>query len=151
MREYALSLFATCALLGALSLIVYKKDGDATERFGMGVLLAAALILPLPGIIGAVGDSLSGGLPSVEIGEGEYLAVAEEAFSEGIRRAVCQKFSLAEDSVEVKVTGFILSEMRAEKIKITLSGVAALADYKAIESYLEGQSLGECEVRLDVG
>ena len=149
MSEYLLSLFTSAALFGALSLIIYNKDGG--ERGGLRILFAAALLLPIVNARGSLGE-LSAALPpySEESG-GEYEMVAEEAFLVGTRRAVCEKFSLSEELVSVAADGFSFRDMRAEKIKITLSGIAALADGRAIEKFVEGEGLGECEVRIRVG
>ena len=147
MREYALSLFGMCALLGALSLIHYNKG--TAERMAERVLFAAAVVLPLVNSL----TSLSFSLPSIPSfsDDGEYREVIEEAFSEGVSLAVCERFSLPEGTVKVELHGFDAQKMRAEKIKITLSGVAIISDRRAIQEYIEGENLGECEVRISVG
>lgn len=147
MTDYLFSLFGLCALLGALSLIHYNPDG--AERRASRVLFAAALVLPLIDAVISLG-SLS--LPSIPDTEGgEYIEVAEAAFSDGIARAVAERFSIPRDSISVVPTGFDFRRMRAEKIKITLSGIAALADGRAIREFIEGCGLGECEVKIRVG
>ena len=148
MREYALSVFGMCALLGALSLIHYNKN--CAEKSAVRVLFAASLILPLLNTAVAF-DGIIPSLPPYSQGEGEYTGVLEQAFSDGVRRAVCERFSLSEESVLVEVGGFDMSEMRAEKIKITLTGLSITADRRAIRKYVEGEDLGECEVTLSVG
>ena len=147
MTEYFLSVFGMCALLGALSLIHYNKDG--AERAASRVLFASALLLPLFDTVISLGSlSLP---PPVDREDGEYVSVAATALEEGIKEAVCARFSLPPESVEVEALGFAFTEMRADKIKITLSGLGIAADRKAIERYVEGEGLGECEVRLRVG
>ena len=148
MTEYALSLFGMCALLGALSLIHY--DGGTLERAAGRVLFCAAAVLPILNALTSFNLTLPE-IPEYKEESGEYIKVAEEAFSEGIVRAVCERFSLPEGTVEVEISGFDIRCMRAEKIKITLSGSAITKDRRAIREYLEGEGLGECEVRLRVG
>ena len=149
MREYLFSLFGMCALLGALSLIHYNKDGK--EKSASRILFAAALILPLFNAF----QSFDGALPSLPSYEGsdsgEYIEVARVAFEEGVARLVCESFSLSCDEVRVESTGFSFADMCAEKITITLSGRAALADRGAIRRLVERHELGECEVRISVG
>lgn len=148
MTEYFLSLFGLCALLGALSLIHYNKSG--AEKSAQRVLFAAAVILPLLNLVQSFGKALPA-LPLYTETEGEYTEVLTEAFSEGIGQAVRERYSLPDGTVEVEVIGLDITEMRAEKIKITLSGIAITRDRRAIEEFIEGENLGECEVRLSVG
>ncbi len=149
MTEYILSIFGTCALLGALSLIHYKKEG--AESTAQRILFAAALILPLLDTATSIGGELPAVPPYSEDIDGEYIEVACDAFCDGILRAVCERFSLSNGTVAVEALGFDFRLMRAEKIKITLSGAAVIADRRAIEKFIEGEGLGECEVRLRVG
>ena len=93
--------------------------------------------------------NLLGGGISIPLGEVD--AVAEEAFAEGIARAVASKFSLPEEDIRVTVQGFDFSSMSAERIRIFLSGRAALADYKQIEKYINEQQMGECECEIEIG
>ena len=149
MTEYLFSLFGMCALLGALSLIHYGNDGR--EKNASRILFAAALILPLFDAF----HSFEGALPELppyeDTGTGEYIEVARVAFEDGIAGLVCERFSLSAGEVKVESTGFSFADMRAEKIKITLSGRAILADRGAIRRLVEGYELGECEVRIGVG
>lgn len=147
MTDYLFSLFGLCALLGALSLIHYNPDG--AERRASRVLFAAALVLPLFDAAISLGSLTLPDAPDTE--GGEYLEIAEAAFSDGIARAVSEKFSLPRDSISVESVRFDFKKMRAEKIKITLFGIAALADGRAIREFIEGEGLGECEVKIRVG
>ena len=79
------------------------------------------------------------------------VAVAEDAFARGIGRAVEEKFSLEEGSVDVKVIGFDFEKMRAESIKIILSGRSVVADYRGIEKYVNSMEIGKCEVVIEIG
>lgn len=148
MTEYALSVFGMCALLGALSLIHYNKDG--AERSAQRVLFAAALVLPLLNTAVSF-DGVLPSLPPYSEEEGEYSEVIAEAFCDGVGRAVRERYSLPDGTVRVEVTGFDPRSMRAEKIEITLSGRAITIDRWAIKDFIEGEGLGECEVRVSVG
>ena len=148
MTEYALSIFGMSALLGALSLIHYNKNGP--ERAAQRVLFAAVVLLPLLNTV----ISFNGAIPSIPPyteGDGEYCEVISEAFANGVKRAVCEKFSLSEDEVEVSIIELDMQSMRAEKIKVTLTGIAITSDRRAIEKFIEGEGLGDCEVRVRVG
>ena len=84
------------------------------------------------------------------IGEG-YEAVAEEAFSRGVASAVADEFSLDEKNLRVELYGFDFENMKAERIRVILSGRAALADYKGIEKYVNGLDIGVCECEIEIG
>ena len=45
--------------------------------------------------------------------------------------------------------GFDMTKMRAEKITVILSGKGVIADYHRVVEMIEGEGLGECEVKLE--
>ena len=89
--------------------------------------------------------------PSEEDGSPLYEARAEEAFCEGVRAAVCEKFSLEESEVSVRTEGFDVASMRAQRICILLKGKGTLSDTFSIASFVEAEGLGECEVEIEFG
>ena len=148
MTEYLFSLFGLSALLGALSLVRYDRDGASATA--SRILFGAAVLLPIFDTVMAFSSPVLPLPPATEGEIGEYAELARAAFIDGTRRAVCDKFSLSEDCVEVDVLDFDFKKMRAGKIKITLSGRAIIADGRAIVKFIESEGLGECEVRLRV-
>ena len=81
----------------------------------------------------------------------EYKSIAENAFTDGVKAMICEKFSLESDLVDVRVYGFDFEKMKAERIKVLLSGKAAAASYKDIEKYVEDSRLGECDAEIEIG
>jgi hypothetical protein len=75
----------------------------------------------------------------------------EEFFADGVALAVAEKFSLDRDDIRVSLRNFNIENMSAERIRLTLSGVAALADYKAVERYVNSLDIGECDVEIEIG
>lgn len=151
MTEYTLCIFSVCVISGLVSLLCYGSG--TAEKTAVGIITAFIIISPLVTAvknidIEAALDSLTG--TGVEIGADPSL-VAEEAFAKGIIQAVADKFSLDKENVRVKIVGFDLEKMSAEQIKITLSGVAVLADYRGIESYINSLEMGVCSVEIEIG
>ena len=149
MREYMLSVFMISAVVGVLSVIAYRGKGDPS-RVALGIILVYVVISPISDLSG--GFDLSSIIDgSVNVPSGETAGVAEEAFADGIVKAVASEFSLSEEDIRVVLYGFDFSKMSAERIRIVLSGKAAFADYKQIEKYINEQEMGECECEIEIG
>ena len=151
MSEYAFSVFAICLVGGVLSLLCHGSGMG--ERIVLGIVTLYIIISPLAGGLSSIDidrwmDSLKG--ESVQVAPG-YLGVVEESFADGIALAVAEKFSLDRDNIRVSLRNFDIENMSAERIRVTLSGVAALADYKAVERYVNSLDLGECDVEIEIG
>ena len=150
MSEYVFSVFAVCLIMGGLRALCY--GGGVAEKLTMGIITLAVIITPISSLISDF--DVDSWLESLEDGggglSGESGVVIEEAFAEGVCSAVAEKFSLEREDVRVRLSGFDAEAMRAEKIRITLSGAAALADYKAVEKYISGLGLGGCEVGIEI-
>ena len=151
MREYLISVFVICFLTGVLGRVSFS--GGEFEKTALLIITLFVIASPLTGLIGNF--SLDSVLPP----EGEYdgmldegyVEIAEQAFSDGIKRAIEEKFLLESDGVRVRVFGFDFNNMRAESIKVILSGKAATADYRRIKAYVDSLDVGECEVNIEIG
>lgn len=151
MNEYTLSVFAICAICGLMSLLCYGSG--TAEKTAVGIVSAFIIISPLVTAVRNIDidkalDLLTGG--SYET-DADCSAVAEEAFAKGIGQAVADKFSLDKEDIRVKIIDFNMETMSARQIKISLSGTAALADYRGIESYVNSLEMGECRVEIEIG
>ena len=150
MSGYFYSLILIALLISVLSFIAYRESEVAT-RFAFGVIMTAAMLLQLADI-----------LPSIDIGgiiediksefedDPLYSERSEAAIESGIAEAVCEKFSLPKGSVTVTLSGFDFDNMRAENIRLTLSGGAIFSNLEKIEQYVTGLGLGECEVAVEI-
>ncbi len=151
MSGYAIGVFAIC-LVGGVCLMLSHGSGKA-ESLAIGIIVLWVILSPL-------GESLShfdpeGWLDSIKTedyeGGSQIGAVIEDAFAEGLARAVAEKFSLDEGDIRIRLYGFDQNKLSAERIRIILSGRAALADYKAVEKYIDGMNIGECDVEIEIG
>ena len=87
-------------------------------------------------------------LPDYGITDGadaEYVEVAKDAFAEGIRAYISERFDLDIENIEVLCFDFDFTGMRAELVRVVLTGKAVLADYRAIEDAVRALGCGECE------
>ena len=151
MEEYLISIFAVSAVTAILGLITYK-GGDGVIKFAFAVLVLYTALAPISKAVDGF-DKLQGGfiIPMPELGEGEYESVAREAFCNGVKEYICSELSLDTGDVAVSASGFDFEKMRAELIKVTLSGRAAFADRIKIEELVGAAGLGECEVQIEIG
>lgn len=151
MSEYAVSLFAICLVGGALLMLSYGQG--RAESLAVGIITLSVILTPLADLVISADpedflNSLKGDVPQEELGaEG----VIEDAFAEGIALAVAEKFSLDPDDIRVRLVRFDQQAMSAEGIVITLSGAAVIADYKAVEKYVNSLDLGVCNVQIEIG
>lgn len=151
MSEYAVGVFLISAIVGMLSHLSYGGKSDIS-KLALSVLMLYVVVAPLADMVKNTDfKSLFEVGYNEEIITDGYEVVAEDAFIKGIESAVAEKFSLSKDNIRVRVVDFDFENMRAEKIRVTLSGRAALADYKAIEKYLDGLNIGECRCEIEIG
>ena len=153
LKEYFGGVLALCALI-SVALGVAHPRLKRTVSFGAGILIISAIMLPLVDIIRDfdAGDAISDIFEGIEF-EDKTDSSIEIAFEEGIAEYVAATHGLEVGCVDVRVDGFDMESLRAERIYVTLSGKAALIDYKRLEAELRESftSGGECEVSLNIG
>ena len=148
MKEYILAIIAFCLVSGVLSAV---SSGDVVERIAVGIITLFVIVSPIKEIVSEININSLGqpGYPSLEL-EG-YEGVIEDAFADGIGRAVADKFDLDYEQISVSLIGFDAEKMSAEKIHIILSGMAALASPLPIERYVNEMNVGVCKVEIQIG
>lgn len=150
MSGYFYSIVAVALLVSVLLFVAYRES-EVAMRFAFGVIVTAALLLPLADILPSV--DIDGIIEDIKSGfdmEPLYTEKTEEAIESGIARAVCDKFSLSEGCVSVSLYGFDFDNMRAERIRVTLVGTAIFSDLEKIEKYVTELGLGECEAAVEI-
>lgn len=152
MSTYLVGLVAVSALIGVSSYVSYDQRWNRTLRFTSSLVLLCAVIAPFISFLRDAEFSLSEIEKETEIRieDSELSEGAEKAFCDGVRRYICESFSLSEGEVEVKSYGFDLVTVKAEKIKVILYGSAVFSDSRAIAERVESAGLGECEVNIGV-
>ena len=154
MSAYLAGLFSVSALVGVCSYISYGERQDKCLKAASSLILVYVLISPVITLMKNAADyqiyddSITDSIGSIE--DSAIAEKGEEAFSKGIKKYVCESFSLSEDEIEVNVVDFDFSNMRARKIKIILYGKAIFSDSRRIAEEITKNGLGECEVELSV-
>lgn len=144
MGEYLLSIITLAIIFDVLELFSAERYKGLT-RAAMSLILVMAILSPLPSLVEKIGGELE--FSEIE-GSGEDIRLS--AFGDGIREYISSEFDLDSDEVAVEIVGFDKEEMKCEKILITLSGRAALADYKRVERLIDELGLGEAEVKIEI-
>ena len=153
MSEYIASLVVIAALAAFAELISYSAGEDRGHKLAISVILLYAVISPLVPLVESLRELdfepvTDTDFPITE--DGAYLEVSEEAFREGIIRAVSEKWELPREKIAVSVIGFDFADMKAEYVMITLLGRGISVDYREIEKYIEDFGLGDCEVKYAI-
>ena len=151
MNGYFLSVFVSCAVLGAFGMITYRENSPI-ERTAFAIIILYTVSAPIAGAIfgGDEGFSIDLGVGESQMLDEGYVEVAKEAFEQGISRAVSEKYSISTEDISVRCVDFDFNEMKAGKIKVLLTGLGALCDRRGVEKYLNGLGIGECEVNIEI-
>lgn len=150
MEGYLSQLLAVSAVVTVCSLFAYKSG--RAGKIALSVLLVYTALSPLS----AVSDGLFE-LPldgdSADIGSFDktYEQTAESAFCEGTRAFICSELGIDSRGVRVSCSGFDFKKMRAESVRVILSGEAAFADRLKIKKLVEDNVLSLCEVEIEIG
>ena len=143
-------IFAIC-LVGGVCLSLAYGLGRA-ERRAIGIIVLSVILSPLYNIPSDFDPNSLLSDTRLPDGDNAQLgAVIEQAFADGIACGVAEKFSLNVEDIRIRIYGFDYEALRCDRIRIILSGRAALADYKAIEKYVNGMDIGECDVEIEIG
>ncbi len=156
MAEYLGALIGVGAIVALCEHISYGGELDKNVKVALGIILLSSLVSPLVSALDGLSsfdiDSLFNKYgDDIAIEDSLYYKTAEEAFCVGIERLLDEELGIEGEDIEVYTEGFDMTEMRAEKITIILSGKGAYADYRKIESRISSLGLGKCEVKLEFG
>ena len=153
MSEFLSCLISVSSLVGVSAFLSYGEREDKILKIASSLILAYVTVLPVVTLIRDFDYDAS-----VDLGDGSFMYIedtligeeAENAFCKGIEKYISERFSLSSEEITVRVFGFEYTSMKAEKIKVILSGKAVFADNRAIAEEIEKNGLGECEVELSV-
>ena len=113
MSGYFLTVFAVCAVLGALGMITYKEN-SAIERAALAIIILYTVSAPIADAVLSGGEfSIDLRADGAEILDDGYAEVAKEAFELGIRRAISEKYSISLDDISVRSVDFNFNEMKS--------------------------------------
>ena len=153
MGEFFVGMVALSLAVGILGFISFRSKGDKTTRTAMGIILMWVVSVSVFSGISRLSESdfdILFDTQTDSMPEGEHLKAAEEAFSDGIKMLLLERYEIKKEDSEVVIFNLNFEKMRAEKIEITLSGYGAFADFRSIENYIEEAELGECEVKIHI-
>ena len=156
LTEYLLSIVVFSAVVGFVSFVAYPGKSEKTIKFATAVLLLYTVLTPVFTVMTGLRENefedIFNSDSDTEIGgKDEYLAVAENAFKEGICKLLCSKYGTKPDEMNIFVYDFDFKNMRCEKIKIVLFGRSATLDTRGMGTYITEQGLGKCEVDIRLG
>ncbi len=147
MASYFETLLLVSAATAVLSLLAPRGKSGKGVQLILSLALLSCLILPL-GELSLDGLSVKGDL---SYGKEEGEAVLEESLKRelenGIRAAVCERFSLKESEVGVSIrTDTVDNVILVRHLTLSLSGAASLCDLPSVVRYITDNTGAECEV-----
>ena len=145
MGKYLLSITVLAVALDLIEFVSADRYKALTKAC-VGIILVMAMITPLPALI----EKMQEDLDFSEIGDMQAEDIRISAFEDGIAQYISESFGLSRECVSVEAEGFNSDDMKAEKILITLTGSAVAANYKKIESVVNGLGLGKAEVKIEI-
>ncbi len=154
LSEYLLPLILISAALGIISFVSYPGFSDRLVRFASAMLVIYVALAPFLWFVKDISKTDFDGIfedikNETFVEDGTYIKVAEEAFKEGICKLLITKYGIKAENIRIYVFGFDFENMRAESIKIVLSGRDAAQDARGAEAYLNTLSLGRVEVNIE--
>jgi len=149
-KEYMIGIFFISLIFGVLELIVYKPEGAFGEKGALAVLLFFSVLTPLAGILKPQTEKFPD-FKTEENNSGEYIEVAKEAFEEGIKKEIAEKYSIKSEYITVASVDFSFESMRAGEIHVSLSARAGRLDPKKVEEYINSFNIGRCYVSFEIG
>ena len=151
---YLISLIGISALVGVSSYLSYGGSQDKTAKAAVSIILVYVIVTPVLHTLSSFSVSENyfdyENITDTTVENSELHTSAKEAFENGIKRLVIQKYSAKEGEVSVIAFGFDVTKMKAEKIKIILVGASVMLDNRSMSAYITELGLGECEVELHV-
>ena len=150
MKELIYNLFSLSTLFALACSLITDKRFDGVLRLCFSVVFSSVIFL-------SVGNLLSEGIgvpdfiaPAPSESSSAFTEALEAASREGVVRSLSQRFSLAEEEILVEFDAPASGEYLSRSIRITLTGRAALADYRAIENYLYEGGYENVRIKLSV-
>ena len=143
----------SAVLLSFISAVLYHISHTALResvRAAMGVVLLLFMLSPVASLLSGILDIR---LPSTDLSfDADYTVVAEEAYVKGIRSALASEFNTKEECFTVFCEGFDFENMYSEKIHVTVTGGAALVDFRLVRDFVENSvNTGGCVVVVEIG
>lgn len=150
MGNYFIYIIALLFTVAFSSFLSYDTEKARASRTALGVIMLVALTALCFDVLADLQSFSFSDVPEYNASEGESFTEQSlsDAFAEGVKLAITDRFSFSEQDVEVSCIGFDVNSVSAERICVSLSGRAAFADVRAVREYVKKLRLGECEVTV---
>ena len=141
------------SLIGGIALHISHTSLREPARISIGI--ATLLFVSAP-FLYLLGGAYEIDLPSPNLsaiwGEEIFDSESKDAYIHGVRLALADKYNTDADCFIVTADGFELETLYVTRLSVTLTGRAALLDYRAVSEYLKNNlNIGECRVNVDIG
>lgn len=151
MREYLTALLLVSAVTAVLSFLSGEGATKKGVQFALSLVVLAAVVLPLPGLVGRIPDEYGDVLDRLrgEYTEGEdyWQAATLAAVEEGIALHLCERYGLLEGELSVSALGDIVDgTVILHRVTLSVRGGAWAADLPGMIRYVEENTGAECEV-----
>jgi hypothetical protein len=143
------AVFSASVTAGVAWQLFHTRSRGKVGQAALGVMLLSVVISALTREVSL--DFDIGEILPDDADEGEYYYVAEEALCLGVSRAVCSEFGFSESDVSVRLINFDFEALSADTVAVTLSGAAALGDYRAVSRFVEEMQIGRCSIDVQIG
>ena len=129
------------------SFTLYDSERAKSARFTLGVILLSALAVSLVSLFGTLSD-VEFSYTGEDFSNSAVEKTLEEAYCEGVLRAICTEFSIKRENIEVSVSGFDSEKLSPAVLYVTLRERGALSDFGAIRRYAESLGAEKCIVEV---
>ena len=148
MTEYESGLLALSLVLTVGARLVSDRRYVSVTGLLFSLILLSNVATPLVSL--TEGD-ISLPIEHVTVDTSVFENSLAQAYASGIRRALCEQFSLKEEDVRVYVTELAAENIEEARVRVILSGRAALADRHRIEEYLKkgGVTVDAIQIRVE--
>ena len=149
MTELFVSVFSASALIGIASQLTHTRYRGRVSTFALGVIFLFVIVSQIAAIDA---PSLDISAPFPDGGdEGEYYYAVRDAVRDAVGDEVAREFGFSSDEVSVELINFDFDKMSCDTVVVTLSGAAALGDYKRVEAHVDKIGIGRCRVDVQIG
>lgn len=151
MREYLVTVLLVSAVTAVLGILPSDAKMKRSVSFGLAIVLLAAVVLPLPGLLSDLPRDYSAYLERLEgeIASGsDYLEAATlDAVGEGIAAHLSDRYGIPRGAITARAEGEVIDNtVILRQVTLFLAPAAQTADVRGMIYYVKENTKAECEV-----